>query len=138
MQHLMSKQSCSFAIPILFKHLISVYGQNSSRGPFSLTNRDFGAHNLLVNDNFEIIGVIDFDGVMAAPIEVVAQYPSLTGLEREPPGHVETRLLAIDRMKRTEPKLKEYKTSPSRAIFNFAASKGRYSHQLILPSPKLV
>ena len=33
--------SCSFAIPILFKHLISLYGQNSSRGgPFSLTNRD--------------------------------------------------------------------------------------------------
>jgi hypothetical protein len=66
--------SCSFAIPILFKHLISLYGQNSSTGgPFSLTNRDFGAHNLLVNDDFEIIGVIDLDGVMAAPIEVVAQ-----------------------------------------------------------------
>jgi hypothetical protein len=65
--------------------------------------------NLLVNDDFEIIGVIDFDGVMAAPIEVVAQYPPLTGLEREPPGHVETRPFAIDRIKRTEPKLKEYK-----------------------------
>jgi hypothetical protein len=47
---------------------------------------------------------------MAAPIEVVTQYPPLTGLEREPPGHVETRPLAIDRIKSTEPKLKEYKT----------------------------
>ncbi|KAH6707915.1 hypothetical protein BKA61DRAFT_739162 [Leptodontidium sp. MPI-SDFR-AT-0119] len=91
--------SCSFAVPILFKHLISLYGQKSSwTGPSSLTNRDFGAHNLLVNDDFEISGVIDFDGVMAAPMEV-----------REPPGHVETRPLAIDRIKRTEPKLKEYK-----------------------------
>jgi hypothetical protein len=63
----------TIAIPILFKHLISLYGQNSSRGgPFSITNRDFGAHNLLVNDDFKIIGVIDFDGVMAAPIEVIA------------------------------------------------------------------
>ena len=95
--------SCSFAIPILFNHLISLYSQKSSRrGPFSLTNRDFGAHNLLVNDDFEIIGVIDFDGVMAAPIEVVAQYPRLTGLEREPSGHVETRPFAIDRIKRTK------------------------------------
>ena len=101
---------CSFAIPILFKYLISLYGHNSSRGdPFRLTNRDFGAHNLLVNNNFEIVGVIDLDGVMAAPIEVVAQYPRLTGLKREPPGHVETRPLAIDRIRRTEPKLKEYK-----------------------------
>ncbi|PNY18157.1 Uncharacterized protein TCAP_07596 [Tolypocladium capitatum] len=102
--------SCSFAIPILFKHLMSLYGHSSPmRGPFSLTNRDFGAHNLLVNDDFEIVGVIDLDGVMAAPIEVVAQYPVLTGLEREPPGHVETRPAAIDRIRRTEPRLKEYK-----------------------------
>lgn len=40
------KTSCSFAIPILFKHLISLYGHSSSmHGPFSLVNRDFGAHN---------------------------------------------------------------------------------------------
>lgn len=115
--------SCSFAIPILFKHLISLYGQNSRTGPFSLTNRDFGAHNLLVNDDFEIIGVIDFDGVMAAPIEVVAQYPSLTGLEREPPGHVETRPLAINRIKMTEPKLKEYKNLVEIAEAGMGGSK---------------
>lgn len=70
-------------------------------------NRDFGAHNLLVNDNFERIGLIDLDGVMAAPIEAVAQYPVLSGLDREPPGHVETRPAAKDRIRRTEPQLKE-------------------------------
>jgi len=72
--------SCSFAIPILFKHLMSLYGHSSSMGgPFSLADRDFGAHNLLVKDNFETVGVIDLDRVIAAPIEVVAQYPVLTG-----------------------------------------------------------
>jgi hypothetical protein len=102
--------SWSFAIPVLFKHLISVYGHDStSEGPFKLTNRDFGAHNLLVNNDFEIIGVIDLDGVMAAPIDMVAQYPQLSGLAREPPGHIETRPLAIDRISRTTPKLEEYK-----------------------------
>jgi hypothetical protein len=104
------KSSCSFANPILFKHLISLCSHRSSiDGPFGLVNRDFGAHNLLVDDNFEIVGVIDLDGVMAAPMEVVAQYPVLTGLDRDPPGHVETRPAAIDRIERTEPKLKEYK-----------------------------
>lgn len=62
-----------------------------------------------MNDKFEIVGVIDFDGVMAAPIEVVAQYPVLTGLDRGPPGHVATVQAAIDRVKRVAPQLKEYK-----------------------------
>ncbi|KAF5556993.1 kinase-like domain-containing protein [Fusarium napiforme] len=100
----------SFANPILFKHLMSLYRQQkSSEESFSLVNRDFGAHNLFVNEKFQIVGVIDFDGVMAAPIEVVAQYPVLTGLNREPPGCVETRPAAIERIERTKPKFKEYK-----------------------------
>ncbi|PNP76660.1 hypothetical protein FNYG_10079 [Fusarium nygamai] len=75
----------SFANPILFRHLMSLYRQQkSSEESFSLVNRDFGAHNLLVDETFQIVGVIDFDGVMAAPLEVVAQYPVLTGLNREP------------------------------------------------------
>lgn len=106
--------SSSFAILFLFKILISLYGQKSSSGggPFGLTNRDFGAHNLLVNNDFEIMGVIDFDIVMAAPTEVVAQYPQFTGLDREPSGYVATKPLAIDRIKSTEPKLEEYKNLP--------------------------
>ncbi|KAF5530799.1 kinase-like domain-containing protein [Fusarium mexicanum] len=100
----------SFANLILFRHLMSLYRQHTSdKESFSLVNRDFGAHNLLVDEKFQIVGVIDFDGVMAAPIEVVAQYPVLTGLNREPPGCVETRPAAIERIERTKPKLKEYK-----------------------------
>lgn len=104
------QEGFSFTLPIVFRHLISLYGcKDPTSGPFRLTNRDFGAHNLLVNDEFEVIGVIDLDGVMAAPIEVVAQYPIFSGLEREAPGHVETRPLAIERIKRTKPRLEEYK-----------------------------
>lgn len=67
-------------------------------GPFSLTNCDSGAHNILVNNDFEITSVTDFDGVVAAPIEMVVRFPVLTGLDRGAPGHVETRLLAIARI----------------------------------------
>jgi hypothetical protein len=42
-------------------------------------------------------------------MEVVAQYPALTGPDLDPPGHVETRPAAIDRIEKTELKLKEYK-----------------------------
>ncbi|KAJ0153046.1 WSC domain-containing protein [Fusarium oxysporum f. sp. albedinis] len=56
-----------------------------------------------------IIGVLDFDGVMEAPIEVTAHYPVLTGLNRELPVGVQTRPTAIERIKRTEPRLREYK-----------------------------
>lgn len=63
----------SFALPVLFSHLISLYRVESADS-FRLVNRDFGAHNLLVNQDFDIVGVIDFDGMMAAPIEVAAQY----------------------------------------------------------------
>ncbi|KAK5992196.1 Found in mitochondrial proteome protein 29 [Cladobotryum mycophilum] len=97
----------SFTNPIVFKHLISLYGATGA-GPFRLTNRDYGAHNLLVNDNFEIVGVIDFDGIMSAPIEVVVQYPALTGLDREIPGHVATIPAAIERIERTKSKLVDY------------------------------
>ncbi|KAF4951956.1 hypothetical protein FGADI_7072 [Fusarium gaditjirri] len=100
----------SFANPILFRHLMSLYRQHkSSKESFSLVNRDFGAHNPLVDEIFQIVGMIDFDGVMAAPVEVVSQHPVLAGLIREPPGCIETRPAAIERIERTKPKLKKYK-----------------------------
>ena len=62
-----------------------------------------------MDDNFDIVGVIDFDGVIAAPLEVVAQYPVLSFLETEPPGFVPTKPAMIERIRRTAPKLREYK-----------------------------
>ena len=50
-----------------------------------LTNQDFGFHNILVDDNFTIIVVIDFNGAMAALKEVVGQFPALSALDPPAP-----------------------------------------------------
>ncbi|VUC23585.1 unnamed protein product [Clonostachys rosea] len=105
--------SASFTLPILFTRLMNIFANNdisigNSSARFCVTNRDFGPHNLLVDQNFHIIGAIDFDGIMAAPIEVAAQFPALAGLDPEPPGYVTTKPLAIERIKRAEPLIKHY------------------------------
>lgn len=93
------RESPSFyGIPDCFPELMQAVGDASQR-EFGLVNRDFGAHNVLVNSSFEIIGLIDLDGVMAAPIEKVAQLPLFMGAQREPPGVPETRPAAIERIK---------------------------------------
>lgn len=90
-----------------FREALPYYGHLNRHGPFSLTNRNFGAHNTLVNKNFEIVAVIGFN-IIAAPIEVVAQYPRHTGLDPEPPGLIENDALEIDRISKTKKKLEEY------------------------------
>lgn len=83
--------------------------EQSVQGPFGLAHSDFGAHNLLVNENFDILAVIDFDGLIAGPLEIQAQFPSLTGLDVEPPFVVETKPLVVSRINATRAKLEEYK-----------------------------
>jgi hypothetical protein len=103
------KKKPSFNLPQSFLPLMHQYSIGlTSCGPFRLVNRDFGAHNLLVDDNFNIVGLIDLDGVMAAPIDLVAQFPTLTGLDRETPGHKETKPAAIERIVATRPLLADY------------------------------
>ncbi|KEZ39514.1 Protein kinase-like domain [Scedosporium apiospermum] len=102
------KQNQSFMVPTILNHLMRLYGEEKT-GPFRLTNRYFGAHNILVNDDFDIIGLIDFDGVMSAPLEVVAQYPELSFLQVDPPGITYSHPAAIERVKLTAPRLEEYK-----------------------------
>ncbi|OAA70601.1 Protein kinase-like domain protein [Cordyceps fumosorosea ARSEF 2679] len=102
------RESTSFMLPSILNYLLRIQGEEQD-GPFRLTNRDFGAHNILVNGDFDIVGVIDFDGVMAAPLEVVAQYPDSSFLDVEPPGVVETRPLALERIASTLPKLESFK-----------------------------
>jgi len=116
------RQSSSFELPRLFERLMSMLGNRDNPGPFGLANRDFGAHNLLVNGDFEIVGMIDFDGVMAAPIEVVAQFPQLTGLDREAPGHLETRPAALERIKKVAPQLTKYRDMVASALAELDSS----------------
>ncbi|KAH7319170.1 hypothetical protein BKA65DRAFT_513916 [Rhexocercosporidium sp. MPI-PUGE-AT-0058] len=85
------KTKKSFDLPLMFEKLMPLCKQWPEEHQFQLANRDFGAHNLLVDNEFNIIGLIDFDRVMTAPLAVVAQFPQLTGLERQIPGYVESR-----------------------------------------------
>ncbi|KAI0970486.1 kinase-like domain-containing protein [Xylaria arbuscula] len=97
-----------FCAPLLLSHLMSIHTKDN-KGPYNLINRDFGPHNILVDNEFNIVGVIDFDGVIAAPPEAVAQYPRFCGLDVEAPGIVATRPAVIKRIEYMKPKLAEYR-----------------------------
>ncbi|OAA79292.1 Protein kinase-like domain protein [Akanthomyces lecanii RCEF 1005] len=102
------RQRRSFMVPSILSFLLRVYGEEKD-GPFRLANRDFGTHNIIVDGHFDIVGVIDFDGVMAAPLEVVAQYPADCSLDLQAPGGVETLPLALEPFAENLPKLEAYK-----------------------------
>ncbi len=97
----------SFALPLVFKDLVTRFCSDDT-GPFSLTNRDLGFHNILVDDNFSIIGVIDLDGVMAAPKEIVGQFPVLSGLDPPAPGIPPRNALTKQREEKEKPVIESY------------------------------
>jgi hypothetical protein len=101
------RDSESFSLPLKFPPLMQLY-DSPSTGPYSLANRDFGAHNVLVDDDFNIVGLIDFDGVMAAPDAVVAQFPTFMGIDRAVPGYIETNEFALERIEKTSHLLPKY------------------------------
>lgn len=120
-------ESPSFKVPYMFADLMQLCGGYVASGPFSLVNRDFGAHNLLVNDEYEIVGLIDVDGVLAAPKEMVARFPDLTGLQRETPGHVETENpWAMERIRKTAPQLDEYQNMVDYAVTQALAEESNW------------
>ncbi|KAI1080869.1 hypothetical protein F5B20DRAFT_579688 [Whalleya microplaca] len=102
------KETPCLTLPMLLNHLMNLYSEERD-GPFRLNNSDFGAHNVLVDDDFNIVGVVDFDGVAAAPLEAAAQYPVFTGLDAELPGIIETEPVALVRMELTKLLLVDYK-----------------------------
>lgn len=44
-------------------------------GPFPLYHGDFGHNNTIVNDEFKILGLIDWEFAFAAPWELFSDYP---------------------------------------------------------------
>ena len=113
----------SFAVPLVFKDLIARFCSDDT-GPFSLVNRDFGFHNVLVDEDFAVIGIIDLDGLMAAPKEVVGQFPVLSGLQPPAPGIPPRNALVLEREEEEKPwiesyaaLLKKYAEGPERQIF---------------------
>lgn len=102
------QDSAAYTLPAFLNFLLRTCSEEPN-GPFRLANRDFGAHNVLVNENFDIDGIIDFDGVMAAPLEALAQYPLHCFMQVEPPGVVDTRPAVVQRVAQTLPRLQAYK-----------------------------
>ena len=104
------RESESFSFPSKFMELMEstqpVDAPNTRK--FGLANRDFGAHNVLVDGEFNIVGFIDFDGVIAAPSAVVAQLPELMDLSCPVPGFVETREMALEYQKKVAHLLPRY------------------------------
>ena len=113
----------SFAVPIVFKNLMPRFCSND-KGSFSLTNLNLGFHNVLVNEDFSLIGVIDLDGIMAAPKEVVGQFPTLSGLDPPAPGIPPKNSLVLERERKEKPLIESYAAllresahGPERQIF---------------------
>jgi aminoglycoside phosphotransferase (APT) family kinase protein len=54
-----------------------VFDRAHDRGPFLLHHPDFSYQNILVNDEGDVTGIIDWDGIATAPRELsFARYPS--------------------------------------------------------------
>ena len=119
------REAESAQLPEVFEKIMSLYRGNPPESGFGLANRDFGPHNILVDNDFNIIAVIDLDGVLAAPIEVVARPPSMAGLEQETPGHVETRPAALERIKQNQHRLSEYRQFISEAERNLDLAESK-------------
>lgn len=47
----------------------------NNRGPFPLIHGDFGHHKILVDDDYRVKGVIDFEYAFAGPWEIAASFP---------------------------------------------------------------
>ena len=121
------RESDSFSFPSKFMEAMKLTqsGDAHDTGLFGLANRDFGAHNVLVDDEFNIVGFIDFDGVMAAPPAVVAQLPELMGLSRPVPGFVETRKMALEYLREVSHLLPKYIDLVQAAVARLEANTGK-------------
>ena len=108
----MAKESPSFVLPLVLARLMRIYGEEAD-GPFRLVNGDFGPHNILVDGEFNIVGVVDFDAVMAAPLEAAAQYPVFSSMDLDPPGVPITKQAVLERIERTRPLMERYKANLS-------------------------
>ncbi|KAI1747065.1 hypothetical protein F4782DRAFT_535780 [Xylaria castorea] len=82
---------------MFLNHLMGICSKDS-KGLYSLINRDIDVHNILIDNDFNIVGVIDFDGVFAAQPGATAQYLKLSCMDVESPGIVETSPHALERV----------------------------------------
>ena len=90
-----AKRATGLHLPSLFNQMMEIMTDCATDcGPFPLTNTDIGFHNLLLDENLNIVGMIDCDGVKAAPIYVVAQYPHFSEITIPVPGLITEKPMA--------------------------------------------
>lgn len=79
--------SPSYELPALLFNLVKTHSMREfAETGFPSSHRDLGAHNILVNDQFKIVGIVGLKDVAAVPPEMVAQYPPLSCMEIDLPG----------------------------------------------------
>ncbi|SLM39289.1 Protein kinase-like domain [Lasallia pustulata] len=75
-------------LPLLFSNFMPMFSNSvTDKGPFRLANTDFGFHNVLVDEKLNIVGLIDCDAIIAAPIHTVAQLPLAVCMSGKVPGY---------------------------------------------------
>lgn len=76
----------SAAVPALFKQVMATYVEGTAQhGPFGLLHLGLGAHNVLVDHNFRVVGLMDVGSIIAGPVEMQALYPACTRIGRKIP-----------------------------------------------------
>ncbi|KJR90032.1 uncharacterized protein SPSK_06434 [Sporothrix schenckii 1099-18] len=71
--------------------------QTDTHVGFGLVNYDLNANNVLVDRDFNIVAVIDWDSVISAPDAALNRFPFLMGIDPAVPGAVKSQLPAIVR-----------------------------------------
>jgi len=90
-------------LPFMFQNLMPLFtGCETDTGPFSLTNTDGGFHNILLDAGRNVVGLIDCDNIIAAPIHLVAQVPRLGNIQMLPPGLETRNPVLIERYKKRQ------------------------------------
>lgn len=130
MRHVMD--SPSHLLPREFVRLMELY--SSECPPASqdhhLMDRKLGADNLLVDEDFNIVGFLEWDGIMAAPIQQVVQFPRKTGLSIPAHGENCVDMADFEQQARAERRRARYHKMLKRAERGRAVKISRDMHMV--------
>lgn len=76
-------------LPSLFRKVMAEIDLAEEIPSFGLVNMDFGPGNILVDHEFNILSVIDWDSVISCPDAVLHYFPYLSGMGDVRPGMTE-------------------------------------------------
>ncbi|KAJ3472351.1 hypothetical protein NLG97_g11061 [Lecanicillium saksenae] len=104
------------------------------RGGFRLVNYDLNPSNVLVDNEFNVLGVIDWDSVMALPDAALHRLPMSMGMEIARPGITETCALQKSRCALghgfTQIAEKQAREGEEESVFRFTA-EGFYTREAV-------